>query len=76
MSTELVSEHDKWIFQSLRRAYVAHGLDDEQLRDVIDSPDAEKLLDSWLTAAELFESNAELLTGVLERAVALRRGPD
>jgi hypothetical protein len=34
------------------------------------------LRDNWLTAAELFDSNAELLTQILERSAALCRRRD
>jgi hypothetical protein len=70
---ELVSEHDKWMFQSLRVACVAHAMDDEKLKELLDMPEAEMLLDHWLTTAERFESNSEMLTILLERSVALRR---
>jgi hypothetical protein len=48
-------------------AYVASQVDDEKLEELLTSSDipAEKILDNWLTVAERFDSNAELVTSVL-----------
>jgi hypothetical protein len=60
------------VFQSARLAYVAPQVDDQKLEELLACADGEKILENWLTAAEFFESNAERLTCIPERSVALR----
>jgi hypothetical protein len=69
---ELVSEHEKWIFQYLRLAYAASLVDDEKLKGFLASVETEEIFDNWMAAAELLDSNAELMAALLERVAALR----
>jgi len=73
-TTKFLCEHDSWIFQSLRVAFLASELDDQALEQFLISGDvpARTLLDNWITAAELLDDDhAELLTALCERSASL-----
>jgi hypothetical protein len=67
---DLLSERDSWASQSLRLAYVVDQVNDATLRKFLveDKINQVKVLDNWITAAQLFDKNAELLTRAAERA--------
>jgi len=71
---QLISEHDKWVFQSLRMAWVASKRDDLTFKKVLADKEINlvKLWSNWITALDLFEKNAELLKRTILRAAALR----
>jgi hypothetical protein len=66
----LLSESDNCAFQSLRLAYAVDQVNDATLRKFLveDKINQVKVLDNWITAGQLFDKNAELLTRAAERA--------